>query len=269
MTNRLAHPLFAHLAAMTAALFFAWHVSQSSLVTTGVQFIAPLLVVMAVHYVWLALGRHLKPGYAQTIFGRSAGTAILMIALIFAGSVLAPQPAQADVGAVFGAVFTVIFCVLIIVIVIGIPALIVWGLARLIFPARDKDGPDDPDERLNDGATLIIVAGLIGFASAEGVTERLSFDPAGTATASVLIDAPSDDVWAAMQTATGPEFPLPTVFNFLPRPKEVSTDEGSTLGARARRGGRFDVAGGGTDRHDIGVQSAVRHNTLCWLDRAP
>lgn len=232
MLNRLTHPLIAHLAAMAAALFFAWHVSQTALVTTGVQFIAPLLIVITVHYIWLAFGRHLTKGYAVKIFGRSAGSALLMIGLLFAGSVLAPQPAQADAGDVFTVILTVLFCVLIIVVVIGIPALLIWGLAKLIFGAIDRNkDPDDPDERLNDGATLIFVVGLICCLSAEGVTERLSFDPAGSATASVLIDAPASDVWVAMETATAPEFPLPGVFTFLPRPTKVSTDEGSRLGA--------------------------------------
>lgn len=232
MTRLITHPILAHLAAMAAALFFAWHVSQSPLARSGVQFIAPLLVIMAVHLVWLAWPGHLTKGCALRIYGRSALTGVLMIVLLFAGSILAPAPAQADVGDVMGEIFTVVFCVFIIAVIIGAAGFIIWAFFRIVFwLIGRKKRPDDPSDRLNDGASLIAVSLLLALASAEGISDSLTFDTTNAATAEFTIDAPADRVWAVMQTATSPDFPLPAILASLPQPVAVPTDEGTDPGA--------------------------------------
>ena len=219
MTRLLVRPFFAHLAAMAAALFFAWHVSQSALAKTAVQFIAPLMIIMAIHLLWLAFARRMTQGYAQTIYGRSAVTGLLMMLLLLGGSILAPAPAQAQAGDAVQSLLIVVFCVFFIAVIVGVAGLVVWALFRIIFWLFDKKkDPDDPDERLNDGASLIAAMGLLAVASAEGVSDRISFEARGQATASFVIDGPATDVWAAMQTATSPEFPLPAILSSFPQP---------------------------------------------------
>jgi len=45
----------AHLIAALAAMLFAFGISQTALVTSGIQFVAPLFVLIACHLVLMAI----------------------------------------------------------------------------------------------------------------------------------------------------------------------------------------------------------------------
>ena len=54
-----------HLIAATFALTYAWFVSQTALNVTGLQFIAPVAIVICVHLLWFACQGRLQPGFAN------------------------------------------------------------------------------------------------------------------------------------------------------------------------------------------------------------
>lgn len=235
MAQLFWRPAMAHFVAMICAFWFAWTVSSSAYATTSIQFVAPLLVIMGVHVLWLAGAKALRPGYAQRVYARSVATAAVMIGLLFLGTVFAPLPANAQSGEAAGMLLVVVGCVLFIALVIGAAGLLVWSFAKLMFWAFDRgkggDG-DDPDERLNDGASLFVAAGLVVFASTEGVTDTLTFPTDNHQAVSYLVDAPADVVWQTMQTATSPVVPLPAVLQSFPQPIAVTTDQGTYLGSK-------------------------------------
>jgi hypothetical protein len=78
LTRRL-QPALLHLIAGGLALVYAWLVSGTHYVTSGVQFVSPLAVVLLVHLLWLALRRELKTGFAIVAFSRMLATAICIV----------------------------------------------------------------------------------------------------------------------------------------------------------------------------------------------
>jgi len=99
MRRPITLPTFpAHLIATGFALLYAWKLSQTAYLTTGLQFIAPLLIIMVIHLMWLAASRDLKAGFSQIIYRRSAQSAVGLAVTIFLASVVAPAPAYAGSG---------------------------------------------------------------------------------------------------------------------------------------------------------------------------
>ena len=227
-----------HLCAALLTLLFAFAVSRTGAVTSGVQFVAPLIVIMLVHLALIAW-RGLEPGFADDVLKQTAVTAVILVLVFFAAQVLAPMPSEAAVGDSFT---MVLFCVFILILAVGAIAAILRGLfllGRAMWRRARKD-----DDHLNDWGVLIFVVAVLAVGSLEGIAYR--FSAAGEARAVRLVDAPPEAVWAAMENATSPSVALPTLLQAFPQPVAVPVDEGVGLGANrivtlAGREGRGDL----------------------------
>ncbi len=233
---KFSQPLV-HVVASGLALQYAWYVSQSPYVKTGLQFIAPLLIIMAVHLGWLLVTRGAVRGFSQLVYWRSTQSAVGMAAVILMASIFAPQPANAGVDDVMETVFVVVFCVAIIALVVGVISLFVY----LIFKGISKLGSamgtiddDDPKSRFFDMGSLALTAGFLALCSVEGVPNAYSFGVANRSVATHMVQASPEQVWATLETATSPDFALPNVLSVFPQPVDVVVDEGIDLGAQRK-----------------------------------
>lgn len=269
----LNRSLFIHINAAAAAMFFAYHVWQSPFAKTGVQFVTPMMIIIAIHVAWLAVGKQLSPGFAGVIFKRSAVTGVCLMLGLLGASILAPAPAAAQDS--FGdQAFVIVFCVFIIAVIVGIIGLGLWIIYRLIkaivVGVRANRG-DDPDTRLFDVATLIAAMGILSVGSVEGISDTLTLNRANSTTTSHIITAPAKTVWAAMDTATSPDVPLPNILTSFPQPTTVSVDEGTALGARrvvdfAGREGAGCLILDVVERTDTTVVFAVQNDTTPYAN---
>lgn len=224
-----------HCLAACLALLFAWKTSHTAYVRTGIQFVAPLLIIMATHFVWFKLTSGLTRGFSNLIYRRSTQTAVGMAFIIIVSDSLVPLPAHAQSveGIAFG-IFTVVFCGSIIAIIIAVFALFI----RLIILAGKvinglvggTESPDD-DSTTNDFGSLALVLVITSVASLEGLKNTYNFATSGRVTAQQVIAAPSTKVWQTMEQATSPSFALPNILHSFPKPVEVVVDEGVGLGA--------------------------------------
>ena len=131
-TRRLV--LLSHALAAVAALIYAWMISRSTYMTTGLQFISPLAVVLLVHLIWLAVRRELQPGFSAIVFHRTLTTMIGTLVLVAATAAIAPMPAVATSGIeqLFQGALVVLMCVTMVVVVAGAFAAVLYGLYRLV-----------------------------------------------------------------------------------------------------------------------------------------
>lgn len=223
-----------HLLAASLATFYAWEVSQTQFVTTGLQFVTPFLLVLLVHFGWLFFARASQAGFAQTVLARSAATSIGMVAFVFLAELFAPMPSQAnDLEGMLYGILGVLFCVLILALIGAAIGLALYYTYRfLLYLYRSAKGKSDNDDNtLQDYGILAAVCGALMLASLEGLPWAYSFNGENRATATVTVDATDSDVWASMQTATSTSFPLPAILHAFPQPVAVLTDEGTGLGA--------------------------------------
>ena len=223
--------LFPHLAAIALSLAYAWHISQTDYVTTGLQFIAPLLVILLCHLAFLWLRRRLEPGYARLVLSRTLTSAVLMIVLLIASELLTPRQSYAGAGETVTSILSVLFCLVVLAIVIGIVALAVYIAYLVIAPFVRWISGGSKNDHLHDHASTLIAIALISGASLEGVPGAYTFRSDDHSVASYTVAAPPEAVWEAMQTATSPEFPLPSALDMFPKPIAVLVDEGTRLGA--------------------------------------
>lgn len=230
-TLSAATRLMPHLFALAISMIYAWHVSQSGFVKTGLQFTAPLLVILISHFIYAAFQGRLVAGYAGLLLRRSLQTTLLLFVAIFLSEILSPTPSQANAGQLADQILSVLFCLVVLAAVIAVAAGILYG-AYLILAALFRllvgGGKDD---RLNDMASIAVAASVLAGASLEGVPGAYTFKGDGHSTASYPVAATLEEVWSAMQTATSPEFPLPDALDMFPRPVAVLIDEGTVLGA--------------------------------------
>ena len=226
--NPLVHGL-----AATAGLAFAYLISLSGHSTTGLQFVAPLLVILSVHGLWLLITRQTQAGVSLVLYRRAAQTSAGLLLGVFGVGLIAPPPAHADAGNFLAAAFGVVICVAVIAVVVGIFAALIWFVFKLVKLALGG-GKSGPDSRLFDVGSLLATFLVLGVSSLEGVPGGYSFPGAQTSRASQVVDAPPEIVWQALQTATSPEFPLPAVLRLFPHPVAVEVDEGIALGSMRR-----------------------------------
>ncbi|MEM8838400.1 MAG: SRPBCC family protein [Pseudomonadota bacterium] len=223
------------------ALAYAWHISQTQYVKTGLQFIAPLFIIMVVHLAWLLIRRENKAGFSILVYLRCAKTCAGIVLFVGVASLLAPMPAESNVG-VFGqigdalsGIFAVIVCLFILAIVVSLPALAVYAVFKvlvLVWALLRPGQSDGKDTRLWDAGSLVAGAVLICASSLEGVPNAYTFATNGKATATHYVSVSPEKVWAAMQTATAPSFPLPEILHIFPQPVDVVIDEGTGLHAK-------------------------------------
>ncbi len=225
---------FAHIAAASLALLYAWQISTSAYVQTGLQFVAPLVVIMIVHLAWMAFERRLTLGFSQTVFRRSLYTAIGLICVIVMSNVITPSPAHAEAGSIVAGFGGIIFCLAIIAFVVGLAATVVYILFKIIagIIKMVKNSDDGGNQtRLFDFGCIAVVGLVLGVASLEGIPSLYSFASSDHATASYHVDRSSERVWQTLETATSPDFPLAGLLDVFPKPVEVTIDEGMTIGA--------------------------------------
>ena len=228
-----------HVLAGGLALVYAWQVSFTGYVTTAVQFVSPLAVVMAVHFAWLGASGGLKPGFANLVLGRTLLTATGIAASMIVAAAFAPVPAEATngSGSIFGDLMYLV-CLLMIVAVMATAAGVIYFAFKILMAGgnwvsrRMGKPPGDDSNRTSDFASVALAFLVIGVASLEGLSGALSFATGDKASSSIAIDASPEKVWVAMGKATSPEFPLPAVLKIIPRPVAVLVDEGVALGAR-------------------------------------
>lgn len=221
-----------HFVAAISALSYAWLVSQTTYVTTATQFVTPLPIVLLIHTGYLACTSGLRVGFAQQVFGRSAITALGMVAIFLIASLAAPLPAEASSDGM-RTFLSVVFCLVVLLFVNAIAALIIVALFFLVRGlwriVRKAD--DGPETRLFDFTSLGIAIAILAASSLEGIPEYYSFDGENEVTATRFINADHQRVWTVMERATSPEFPLPNILDVFPQPVSVSVDQGTELGA--------------------------------------
>jgi hypothetical protein len=221
-----------YIIASALALLYAWNLSGTRFVTTGLQFVAPLAVILAAHLVWLAFKGQLRPGFAHAAFTRSVVTAFGISALSILTDTIAPMPAEAADG--IETVGMVIACLLVLALVVGAAALVIYVVSMIGHAIyRAIRGPKDPGgDKLHDFGAVALALSVIGVASLEGVIPALKFAGDGRASSSVIVAASTERLWQEIGKATSPEFPLPLALKSIPQPVAVLVDEGATLGAR-------------------------------------
>ena len=293
-TLRRRSALLPHALAAIAALLYAWMISRSSYMTTGLQFLSPLAVVLLVHLTWLAIRRELHPGFAHVVFRRTLTTMISTLVLVGVTATIAPMPAVAtsDIGELFRGALVVLMCVTMVVVVAGTFAALLYVLYRLVrflvawLRTRSGGPPGSDNSRARELGTIAVALMLIGFASLEGVVDVYSFATRNKQSASYAVAAPPHSVWQAVSTATSPDFALPAVFAIIPRPVAIIVDEGSSLGSRRivrfwGREGVGDLSLRVTERTDAvavyrvikdtsPIANWVRHNSISFrVEPAP
>jgi hypothetical protein len=234
---------FLHLIAGGLALAYAWLVSGTHYVTSGVQFLSPLAVVLLVHLVWLAVRRELRTGFAIVACGRMLATAIFMVVFTVVCAMYAPIPAGAinsdDVNRGLVSIGFFFGCLAVLALVASVAALVIYGIVYSIgwglksIYDMIKGPPKGPGEsRLFDASIVSIALLAIGSASLEGLGPALTFATHDGASVTKAVAASPARVWQEVGKATSPSFPLPTMLRTIPQPVAVLVDEGASLGAR-------------------------------------
>ncbi|MFD0917147.1 SRPBCC family protein [Pseudahrensia aquimaris] len=231
MIARSPIELMVHVLAGAAALLYAWNVSGTAYVQTGLQFVTPLIVIVAVHLSYMAVTGRLSVGFSDTLFRKSLQTSLAVMICITLATVLAPMPAEAAGSSDFGGILVFLFCA---AVLLGVVFALAFAIKLLVFLARAahrKITGKGGETRLFDVGSVLAVALLLGVSSMEGVWQSFSFEKSGTTSAIRSINAPSADVWSALQTATSPKFRLPQYLSAFPQPVAVTIDEGVALGS--------------------------------------
>ena len=224
----------AHALAILLSMSYAWGISKTAYVQSSLQFVSPLLIIASVHLLWLLATRGRHPGYARTVIYRTLISSVALGLLVPAIMAVAPMPSAASSEGINLYGFLVaIFCLAVLAMTLAAVALIVYLLARTLeFIAKAIMKRLSDKNRLNDVSVLATIFTLVTLASLEGTSGFYRFAGTGQATASVMIDAPPQRVWAVMQTATAAEFPLPGILQAFPQPVAVRVDEGTGFGAK-------------------------------------
>ena len=180
------HRAIPHLIAGALALLYAWNLSGTRFVTTGLQFVAPVAVILLAHLAWFAAKHQLAPGFAHTAFARTAITAIGISAFSFLLDIIAPMPAGAANG--IETIAMAVACFLVLALVVGVIALVIYAISKGIRAAyRAIRGPKDPGGgKLYDFGAMALALGVIGTASLEGVIPALTLSAKGRATSTVI-----------------------------------------------------------------------------------
>lgn len=216
-------------------LIYTWYVSLTELRETGMQFVAPLLVLFIIHTVWCVVAFGVRKNTYFQILWRTLHTVLFMLLAVLIFSILIPEPAHGSSLGSFGSdVATVLICLLMILMVgatLGAALYLVFLLVRKIFRVF-KPQADDDNNSINEFASIGLTACFLLAASLEGVNGSYAFESESVSSASQLISASEPRVWETLETATRPEFPIPAVLAVFPRPVAVPIDEGVGLHAK-------------------------------------
>jgi len=218
------------------ALLYMWGISLTSFRQTGLQFVAPLLIIFITHTTWNLYAHGLAKHSLLIISRKTANTAVVLLLLVFIATTLIPEPAHGNetVWYAFASIGQILICLLMIAIVVAIFAIAINLIVRLIkyLLGADTKEQDDDHNKLNEVASIMLVGGFLLASSLEGVSGAYSFNASSTASSSKIISATEAQVWQTLNTATQPDFPIPSFITVFPRPVDVVVDEGTALGAK-------------------------------------
>lgn len=231
---------FLIILATIIAIWFAFSVSASAYVTTGVMFVGPAAVILACHLGLDMLVYH-SAVCASRIFMRSFASSLLLLAIPIFLLLALPEHAHADTSGIqisnfFAQLGVAIYCTIIAAIVIGVPLGAIWllwqafrSLKRYYFPATLEK--KDENTTINEfGSVFMALAILVGL-SLEGLSQAYNFNQDESVSAQIDISAAPEFVWKAIGNASPPNVDLPFWLAMLPHPDSVAKDEGSTPGA--------------------------------------
>ena len=234
-----------HLSAGLAALLYSGLVHETSLKTSAVQFVGPLVVVLLAHLAWLASQQELKPGFSMVLLRRSLQTSTGLLVLVTLAAIYMPMPAGAQGGPgadVIGPILTILFCLFVVALVVTVLAGVVYLLGRaasaLYVFVTERKNRKPGDTRLFDAAVTTTALVVLVVASVEGVTRTLSFGAVDGASVTLAVAAPPERVWLEVGRATSPAFPLPMMLKSIPQPMAVlrgPSDGSATTGASSQR----------------------------------
>ena len=249
------------------ALAYAYTVFRSDFVRSGLQFVAPLIVILVVHVAWIMCTGRMVPGYARDALRCTVQTAIGLAGAVLATEALAPMPSEAAGDEnVLGGILVMLACLVILTAVLVAISLAIYAVYRGIGGIVRSLRRTGDDGRANDLGALAVVVLLLAAMSMEGLPGAYSFNGRGAATATYRVEAGAAEVWAAIGTATSPAYALPAILYSLPRPVAVTTDEGVALGANrvvriAGREGVGDLSLRVTERTATRVRLTVLSDT--------
>jgi hypothetical protein len=236
VSRRRTLSAFQHGLAAAVALSYAWFISTTNYVTTAVQFVSPLAIIVVVHTLWRGVFGGYAPGFAQIVLHRSVKTALIIAVGVAVLALFAPMPAEANskIEEVIGALLFTVFCLAIVAFVLFIVGLVIYGLYRLfasLFGIGRKTKPP-PYNKVNDVASLALVLVSVVGLSLEGTAPVFTFSADESALSSFTVKADPTQVWQAAAVATSPDFPLPSLLRSIPQPVKILIDEGVDLNAR-------------------------------------
>jgi len=228
-----------HGVAGLIALIYIWCISITDLRQTGLQFVTPLLVVFLVQTVWCLIEFGVTKNIYIRISQRTLNTNLLLFFVVLLAAILIPESAHGNLfDNLVGSIFTILYCLFVIIVfgaIVSLIGLIIgYGLRsiyRLVKPKSGEKNEKDDVNDINEIGSIILTIIVLTAASLEGLNNTFSFSTSTSSTASQLIEASKDEVWKTLETATRPEFPLPSFLALLPRPVDVVVDEGVALHA--------------------------------------
>jgi len=208
---------------------YALTLSKTSLAPTSMMFVFPLVIVILVHAIWLGIQHRSVDDLARNSTSAALKNTTLLLAIAFVAEIGMPAPSMA-LNDTVAAVLGVLFCLFILLLVIAFVVVIIKVFLEAVgLFSRSLSVGDDkkPRELASMGLVMTVLIGM----SLEGVPGGFQFQRDGHAVATQVIQAPAEDVWDALETATTPAFPLPLFIKMMPRPVDVPVDEGVGLGA--------------------------------------
>jgi len=116
----------------------------------------------------------------------------------------------------------------------GLELLLQWFFVSqllLSLCSSDDENSQGPGSLRFDFGSLATATLFLGICSAEGVPQLYSFESANISRASHYVDTSPTNVWRALEQATSPAFPLPSILHAIPIPVDVTIDEGTQLGS--------------------------------------
>ena len=232
-----SRPFVLHSFVGFICLIYSVVISNTSFVNTGIQFIAPAIILICTHLLILWVNNNLRSGYAGVVFYRSLITCVFTFFMIFLAQLFAPMPSYAQrelfepiLEPILG-LLTVLFCLFILLVIIAIPIVIIFLIYKFCVFLFKKTR-ENQKNKLNDLASIILALTFLTVASLEGLQWSYSFSKKGQVTASYDVAASTEQVWLALNTATSPDYSLPILLKFFPQPVAVLKDEGVSLGSK-------------------------------------
>lgn len=215
-------------AASAAFALYSFGLYQTSLATSGMMFIAPMAIFLAVHALWLWRQKREVTDLTKEALRASLKNAGLLLALVFLAEIMMPTPSLAG-GSDLTGLLVWLVCAAMVLAVITVVGGFLLLLISVIF-SLGKFGRNGKD-RTHEMASLALAFTALLTMSLEGVPGAFSFGQDGQAVASRTVSAPPERVWQALDTATAPAFSRPVLTSLLPQPVDVLVDEGVVLGA--------------------------------------